>query len=140
LAIRRLQSSPALSSIATNFARISTLSAGRVGASLEATMGHSRNDSGDETTLKIDGTLDALTAPELRPALDQLVSEGRKSITVDLSGLRLIDSSGVGALVSLLKRVRSYGGEVRITGLKDQPLAIFKLLQLNRVFPGQPGA
>jgi anti-sigma B factor antagonist len=103
-------------------------------------MGHSRNDSGDETTLKIDGTLDALTAPELRPALDQLVSEGRKSITVDLSGLRLIDSSGVGALVSLLKRVRSYGGEVRITGLKDQPLAIFKLLQLNRVFPGQPGA
>jgi anti-sigma B factor antagonist len=39
-----------------------------------------------------------------------------------------------------LKRVRSYGGEVRITGLKDQPLAIFKLLQLNRVFPGQPGA
>jgi len=103
-------------------------------------MGHSRNDAGDDTTLKIDGTLDALTAPELRPTLDQLVSEARKSITVDLSSLRLIDSSGVGALVSLLKRARAYGGEVRITGLKDQPLAIFKLLQLNRVFPGQPGA
>lgn len=103
-------------------------------------MAHSRTDDGDETVLKIDGTLDALTAPELRPALDQLVADGRKSITVDLSSLRLIDSSGVGALVSLLKRVRAYGGEVRISGLKDQPLAIFKLLQLNRVFPGQPGA
>ncbi len=103
-------------------------------------MGHTRSDNGEETLLKIDGTLDALTAPELRPTLDALVAEAKKSITVDLSQLRLIDSSGVGALVSLLKRVRSYGGEVRIAGLRDQPLAIFKLLQLNRVFPGQPGA
>lgn len=103
-------------------------------------MGHTRTDSGDETLLKIDGTLDALTAPELRPVLDQLVNEGRKSVTVDLSHLRLIDSSGVGALVSLLKRVRGYGGEVRVAGVRDQPLAIFKLLQLHRVFPGLPGA
>jgi anti-sigma B factor antagonist len=102
-------------------------------------MGHTRTDSGDETLLTIDGTLDALTAPELRPVLDQLVSEGKKSITVDLSHLRLIDSSGVGALVSLLKRVRAYGGEVRVAGVRDQPLAIFKLLQLHRVFPGLPG-
>jgi anti-sigma B factor antagonist len=102
-------------------------------------MGHTRTDNGDITLLSIDGTLDALTAPELRPTLDALVAEGKKSITVELSNLRLIDSSGVGALVSLLKRVRAHGGEVRITGLKDQPLAIFKLLQLNRVFPGQPG-
>ncbi|MBK6512709.1 MAG: STAS domain-containing protein [Polyangiaceae bacterium] len=103
-------------------------------------MGHTRSDNGEETLVSIDGTLDALTAPELRPTLDALVAEGRKSITLDLSNLRLIDSSGVGALVSLLKRVRAFGGEVRIAGLRDQPLAIFKLLQLNRVFPGQPGA
>ncbi len=103
-------------------------------------MGHARTDNGDQTTLSIDGTLDALSAPELRPTLDAVVAEERKSITVDVSNLRLIDSSGVGALVSLLKRVRAHGGEVRITGLKDQPLAIFKLLQLDRVFPGRPGS
>ena len=102
-------------------------------------MGHARTDNGDQTILSIDGTLDALSAPELRPTLDAVVAEERKSITVDVSNLRLIDSSGVGALVSLLKRVRAHGGEVRITGLKDQPLAIFKLLQLYRVFPGRPG-
>ncbi|NUP11634.1 MAG: STAS domain-containing protein [Polyangiaceae bacterium] len=103
-------------------------------------MGHTRSDNGEETLVSIDGTLDALTAPELRPTLDAIVAEGRKNVMLDLSSLRLIDSSGVGALVSLLKRVRAYGGEVRISGLRDQPLAIFKLLQLNRVFPGQPGA
>jgi anti-sigma B factor antagonist len=99
-------------------------------------MGLTRVDEGDTTTLKIEGTLDAVTAPELRPAMDTVVSEGRTQITLDLSNLRLIDSSGVGMLVSLFKRVRSNGGDVSIIGLKDQPLAIFKLLRLDRVFPG----
>lgn len=100
-------------------------------------MGFLRTDEGTETVLKIDGTLDAVTAPELRPTLDAMVTEGKKDITVDLSALRLIDSSGVGVLVSLFKRVRAYGGNVKLVGLKDQPLAIFKLLRLDRVFPGQ---
>jgi anti-sigma B factor antagonist len=102
-------------------------------------MGYTRTDSAEETTLKIDGTLDAVTAPELRPTLDAIVAEGKKHITVELSNLRLIDSSGVGVLVSLFKRVRANGGDVRLVGLRDQPLAIFKLLRLDRVFPGQPG-
>src|SRR5258708_38487275 len=100
-------------------------------------MGYTRTDSAEETVLKIDGTLDAVTAPEPRPTLDALVAEGKKDITVELSNLRLIDSSGVGVLVSLFKRVRSNGGEVRLVGLRDQPLAIFKLLRLDRVFPVQ---
>jgi anti-sigma B factor antagonist len=100
-------------------------------------MGYTRTDDGDETTLTIDGTLDAVTAPELRPLLDALVAENRKKIVVDLASLRLIDSSGVGVLVSLFKRVRAYGGEVNLVGLRDQPLAIFKLLRLDRVFPGK---
>lgn len=100
-------------------------------------MGYTRTDAGDETTLTIDGTLDAVTAPDLRPLLDALVAENRKKIVVDLGSLRLIDSSGVGVLVSLFKRVRAYGGEVNLVGLRDQPLAIFKLLRLDRVFPGK---
>ena len=103
-------------------------------------MGTTRTDDGEETRLTIDGTLDAVTAPELRPTLDALVAEGRKQITIDLSALRLIDSSGVGVLVSLFKRIRAGGGDVRLMGLRDQPLAIFKLLRLDRVFPGQPGS
>ena len=100
-------------------------------------MRFSRTDTGQESVLKIEGTLDAVTAPELRPALDALVDEGAKLVTVDLSTLRLIDSSGVGAIVSLFKRLREAGGDLRVTGLRDQPLAIFQLLRLDRVFmPG----
>jgi anti-anti-sigma factor len=48
----------------------------------------------------------------------------------------MLDSSGVGALVSLYKRVRAQGGDVVVTGLRDQPLAIFRLLRLDRVMVG----
>jgi anti-sigma B factor antagonist len=96
---------------------------------------YSRTDSGDETILRIEGTLDAATAPDLRGVVDAIVDEGRLLITLELSGLRLIDSSGVGVIVSLFKRVRANGGQVRIQGLRDQPRAIFRLLRLDRVFP-----
>lgn len=93
-----------------------------------------RIDQEDETTLRIEGSLDAMSTPELRPVIDQLVADKRTRVFVELSSLRLIDSSGVGAIVSLYKRQRAQNLEVVIQGLKDQPLAIFKLLRLDRVF------
>ena len=97
-------------------------------------MQHSISDDGQTTLLRIRGELDALSAPELRPALDRLVDQRTPDVAVDLSELRLIDSSGVGALVSLYKRVRANGGTVRFTGVTAQPLVIFKLLRLDIVF------
>ena len=98
-------------------------------------MKFSRVDRGDETELLIEGVLDAVTVPEIRPTVEALVAEQRRSVVVDASSLRLIDSSGVGVIVSLAKRCRLFGGTVRVTGLRDQPLAIFKLLRLDRLFP-----
>ena len=46
----------------------------------------------------------------------------------------LIDSAGVGTIVSLYKRMQVYGGALQVKGLRDQPLAIFKVLRLERVF------
>jgi anti-sigma B factor antagonist len=84
--------------------------------------------------LRLSGSLDAMTAPELLPTIDRLVEEKRTRVTVHLEGLDLIDSSGVAAIVALYKRTRSNGGRVTVTGARDQPLAIFKLLRMDRVF------
>jgi anti-sigma B factor antagonist len=94
----------------------------------------SRSDQGDVSNLRIAGTLDVNTAPELAPAIDKLVEERRTRVVVDLSGLDLIDSSGVAALVALYKRSRAHGGQVSVQGARDQPLAIFKLLRMDKVF------
>ena len=97
-------------------------------------MNHSRTDDGTTTVLRVRGELDALSAPDLRPALDGLLEDRRLAVTIDLSELRVIDSSGVGTLVSLYKRVRANGGVVRFAGVTSQPLVIFKLLRLDIVF------
>lgn len=97
-------------------------------------MKFARSDNGTETLLRIEGTLDAASAPDLRPTLDTLVAEGRTAIVVDLSMLELIDSSGVGVIVALYKRIKALGGDVRIVGVRDQPLAILRLLRMDRIF------
>lgn len=97
-------------------------------------MTFTRTSEGDTTTLVITGTLDAMTAPELRVEVDVIVSEGNQVVIVDMSGVELIDSSGVAVLVALYKRVKANRGAVQVRGLRDQPAAIFKLLHLDRVF------
>lgn len=90
--------------------------------------------SNNATTLAIRGSLDINTAPQLGDEVDRIIAEKPNAVVVDLSGLDLIDSSGVAALVKLYKGVRSAGGAVTISGARDQPLAIFKLLRMDKVF------
>lgn len=93
-----------------------------------------RTRSGDMTWIAIAGTLDAITAPELRSEIEMIIDEGNRLVVVDLAGLEFIDSSGIAVLVALYKRVRIGGGSVELTGVRDRPMAIFKLLHLDRVF------
>jgi anti-sigma B factor antagonist len=93
-----------------------------------------RTDHGDVSTLRIAGTLDVNTAPELGASVDKLVEERRQRVVVDLGALDLIDSSGVAVLVALYKRIRAVGGQVQIINARDQPLSLFKLLRMDKVF------
>jgi anti-sigma B factor antagonist len=96
-------------------------------------MNFTRTDNADETILRIEGALDALTAPQIRPTIDKLVGEKLRRVTVDVSAVEFIDSSGVAVIVALFKRIRGNGGDCKVVGAKDQPLAIFKLLRMDRV-------
>lgn len=87
-----------------------------------------------ETKLTIRGSLDINTAPTLAEEIDRIVAGKPAKVAVDLTSLDLIDSSGVAALVKLYKGVRSTGGAISISGARDQPLAIFKLLRMDKVF------
>ena len=87
-----------------------------------------------ECQLRIQGSLDALTVRDIRPIIDAVVADAPKRVTVDFDELTMIDSSGVGAIVSLFKRVKAAGGQVVVVRARDQPLAVLKLLKLERVF------
>jgi len=88
----------------------------------------------DETTLVVRGSLDINSAPALAEEIDKICATRPARVVVDLATLDLIDSSGVAALVKLYKGVRNTGGAMTIAGARDQPLAIFKLLRMDKVF------
>lgn len=96
-------------------------------------MNFNLNTLADESVLSIAGELDALSVQSLRPVIDEIAGNRPSKVLVDLSKLRLIDSSGVGAIVSLFKKVKSYDGSLSVVGVRDQPLAILRLLRLDSV-------
>ena len=99
-------------------------------------MNFSRLEEGMNTTFEIEASLDALSAADLRPVIEEIVDHTHTDmhVIVDVSHLDLIDASGVGALVAIYKRVHSNHGEVAVHGLVGQPVAIFRLLKLDRIF------
>ena len=98
-------------------------------------MNFTRMEEGKNTTLEIEGSLDALTAAELRPVIEEIVSRTHTDmhVVVDLSQLATIDASGVGVLVAIYKRVIGKHGDLAVQGLIGQPLAILKLLKLDSI-------
>jgi anti-sigma B factor antagonist len=87
-----------------------------------------------QSNIRLEGPLDALTVREVRPLLDAVVADNPRRVTVDLDHVTLLDSTGVGAIVSLFKRVKAQGGQVVVIRAHDQPLAVLKLLKLDTVF------
>lgn len=95
---------------------------------------YEQSQHGDITVLSISGNLDSLTVPEVRPVIEKIVASGIRKVALELSGLEVIDSSGIGAIVSLFKRVRGMSGDVKIVGVRGQPREILRLLGLERAF------
>lgn len=86
-----------------------------------------------EMTLR--GEIDVYTAPNLKTALVEVIEGGCVNIVVDLDGVSFIDSSGLGVLVSALRRARERDGAVRIVCTRDNILKIFRITGLDKVFP-----
>jgi anti-anti-sigma factor len=101
-----------------------------------------RTDTEAESRLKLEGSLDAYTASDVRPIFDALAPDGSRRVVIDIEMLTMIDSSGIGLLVALSKRLRAGGGTFRVVNAHSQPLMVIKLLKIERLFglEGAPGA
>ena len=77
--------------------------------------------------------LDAAVAPAFKQRVVDLVQAGEKRIVVDLSRVDFLDSSGLGALVSVLKALGGQGA-LAVCGAKGSVMALFKLTRMDKVF------
>ena len=92
-----------------------------------------REDAG---TLVVDigGEIDVYTSPKLRERLVGLVGEGARRLVVDLEDVEFIDSTGLGVLVGVLKRIRARDGVMSLVCSQDGLLRVFRITGLENVF------
>ena len=89
----------------------------------------------DDTSvcLRLDGDLDAASCEVVRPAFSDL-AEGAEKTTVrlDLANVGFLDSSGVGAIVFLWKRLKQKGSELILVDPTGQPASLLEVLRIGK--------
>ena len=86
------------------------------------------------TVFTLVGRLDAYSAPKFRGQIIATLDEHAPCAVVDLAGVTIIDSSGLGALVAAMKRAREAGGDVALAGMQQSVRIIFELTRLDCSF------
>ena len=84
------------------------------------------------------GELDAFTVGQFREALSEL--SGVPALLIDLSGVPFLDSAGLGAIVSIRRRLQVLGGKLVLAVDNEIVLRLLKLTSLDRVVPIHPTA
>ena len=80
------------------------------------------------------GELDVSTADELKKSLHKLVDEKNINIKLNLENLDYIDSTGLGVMIGILKRLKIENKEVYIEKPKNNVRKIFNITGLDKVF------
>jgi anti-sigma B factor antagonist len=98
-------------------------------------MGFSQSrDGSGVTVVTVEGQLIVGNRQELKDLVGAALEKGERRILIDFSQTGYIDSSGLGALVSISKRVREAGGELRLSGLNEDLRSLFELTKLDTLF------
>lgn len=84
--------------------------------------------------IKPNGILDSTQTKKLRSKIDAVLDSGYQKILLDLEHITFMDSSGLGALVLILKATRSAGGRLYLCSLNSQIRLLFELTGMHKVF------
>ena len=74
--------------------------------------------------------LDAGNVRDFKLAVERLL---KPRVVFDLSGLKFVDSSGLGALLSALRQLSAQGGDLKLCGVTRPVRALFELVRMHKV-------
>jgi anti-sigma B factor antagonist len=90
--------------------------------------------AGDCAVLRMAGEMDVYTSPKLRQQVADLAENGTIHVIADLRGIEFLDSTGLGALVGSMKRLRVRQGSLMVVTSGGRILRIFQITGLTRAF------
>lgn len=90
------------------------------------------------TVVTVEGQLIVANRQDLKTAIQEALEAGDRRFVIDFGPTAYIDSSGLGALVSINRKVREGGGELRLAGLNEDLRSLFELTKLDTLFVISP--
>ena len=93
--------------------------------------------SGADSVLTVRGDIDLASAPDFETSLRTALDQSPSSITIDLTGLTFIDSSGLRVLVSLSKEAQSRGATLGLRNVPRHAQRVLDITGLSEWFEGQ---
>jgi anti-anti-sigma factor len=93
---------------------------------------HRAQQNNSVVIVEVIGEIDVYTSPTMRQYLLELIDEGVIKLVIDFRDVEFLDSSGLGVLVYVLKRVRRADGELVLAGLSRGLLKLFRIVKFTK--------
>ena len=93
-----------------------------------------RKNGKDVVVVDVEGQLIVGNRQELKQKILDALEAGDRKFLIDFTRTGYIDSSGLGVLVSLSKKIRDEGGDLRLAGLNEDLRTLFELTKLDTLF------
>ena len=90
---------------------------------------------GDTVTIVVRGQLVVGNRQALKARVLRAIDDGERKFVLDFGETGQVDSSGLGVLVSLSKRLREVGGEMHLANLSGDLKSLFEVTKLHTVLP-----
>ena len=88
----------------------------------------------DILVVNLKGDLDAFTVQKVKNQLTQCIENGYRKIVVNLSRVRYINSTSIGVLVSRLRELKEYHGELALAELSERVNRVLTLVGGKKLF------
>ena len=84
--------------------------------------------------IKLEGEIDIYTAPQLKKVLYSLFDQKLADLSLECSQLNYMDSTGLGVLIGILKKMKEYEKKIYIKNLKTNIKKLFNITGLDNIF------
>ncbi|MCU0821150.1 MAG: STAS domain-containing protein [Spirochaetes bacterium] len=92
------------------------------------------SEKGDVVNIIVSGDIEMMSIKDFKTKLFEVGEKTYKDVDIDLSNVEYIDSSGVGVLITLLKKQKSKGKGLNISKVSPKVMNVLKLSSLSDVF------
>lgn len=89
---------------------------------------------GEAVVVRLGGKIDMARSPELHKAMIAICNDKPAHVLLQLAGVVYLDSSGVGTLVEVARRIKSYSGKLTLVGPTERVRGIFEVTRLDHFF------